>query len=1173
MYMWRILTWCPWSFCLQIHTGGENPGADVGRPAVKFRGEFSTGAGNEYISTGEFSPGAHGVSAFKFIQAARILWDAWGNSKWAPGNSKWAPGSENPGADVGRLDLKFRRRRSPLLSERLAHSMTASNAIARSCRRRRLTRIERARLMVLVTRPAAAQTRPRFVHRAYPEFACAASIRMAPHAHNFSVSRDPAGMPNRAHTGGVECVLQNGQHRRGERVEARGPGGELQVARAACTVVRWQGLWRTPSRETVKFANFKLSSDCQLAAPGEPRRQSGGSYTSLGYLGNLGLVLWVFFGVERHQQSDTQPTSEAMSAFGRAFLPFHVLDMVLSRIEGQNSHASEILKRSSAVPLSSRHKAFYDKLDSWPNILRHAKQQLEKDQNLRRKQQNPASVLIQQLIEFAMFVRDSTSGPRCNLEYACWPLAWMLAVGTSIATFIYETHLHQGNVEMPTSDDIIQVLIEYLLVCSLSDLSLKSCTRRAALRGEELPKEQLPSISVARVMQPLNAMFFTSPVALLANHHLAGAQPIPHILQATRWRAFGSADAPTLFKVENIIINGLFSMVFGGALAQDTLQNILSDPVIDEALSLEEASNEWTRFVLPPSPPLDGLTFSPASSPGPGGPVGSVEFMPIAYKEPSTTEGTNAPEHASSTSTSTSIIFTLPSTNVTITEAVSTTKRKHAQLESAPLIEESSSEQFEPRKKNKNAMTGAGVLALANPKRPKRPRPQVYDNKTSDSETENSSASELSSETETPGRIDEENKYIEIEMPLYSAKNVTSPPIHKYVYTSWSESAADGTRDPDIVQCKVPYEYKIFERVNGTFEKAVQAGFAYGQSLAPGALSSAISTVHPKNWGKIREDPGYGAIFRNQHILVERLMDPEDSLPLELEYLNTSGLAAAHCNKLKGYTPYNSPPDLRQWFTVASPNTRSMIKFSHRATVLILDEGEILLCVGKTKTAAGHIAWSDLEFEASLVEQLEWDLLSIPARSVLCDLFLHGGRQSTNRSSSFLRPHTPYFYYNIQSTLLRGVEIFQVSTMLDSICGIYRKAFSAPMELIPTLPLLSRLFSFWFTNQDLAEGAFSQGHFHNHLPDLQFWPDLLSMISVGNVLFLAKALDWRTYPDLCDLGTSPEELQEWRISVDHAIEFRAWASGRYKVMDGSLTLVQIFDARPSALTSTPFRDP
>ncbi|KAJ7073338.1 hypothetical protein B0H15DRAFT_963799 [Mycena belliarum] len=633
--------------------------------------------------------------------------------------------------------------------------MTASNAIARSCRRRRLTRIERARLMVLVTRPAAAQQLPRctgharrqrrgrglvvatrmyearpciesavhalprtlhcprvspartdalfsglrhFVHRAYPEFACAASIRMAPHAHNFSVSRDPAGMPNRAHTGGVECVLQNGQHRRGERVEARGPGGELQVARAACTV-------------------------------------------------------------------------------------------------------------------------FYDKLDSWPNILRHAKQQLEKDQNLRRKQQNPASVLIQQLIEFAMFVRDSTSGPRCNLEYACWPLAWMLA----------------GNVEMPTSDDIIQVLIE-----------------RAALRGEELPKEQLPSISGARVMQPLNAMFFTSPVALLANHHLAGAQPIPHILQATRWRAFGSADAPTLFKVENIIINGLFSMVFGGALAQDTLQNILSDPVIDEALSLEEASNEWTRFVLPPSPPLDGLTFSPASSPGPGGPVGSVEFMPIAYKEPSTTKGTNTPEHASSTSTSPSIIFTLPSTNVTTTEAVSTTKRKHAQLESAPLIEESSSEQFEPRKKNKNAITGAGVLALANPKRPKRPRPQVYDNKTSDSETENSSASELSSETETLGRIDEENKYIEIEMPLYSAKNVTSPPIHKYVYTSWSESAADGTRDPDIVQCKVPYESKIFERVNGTFEKAVQAGFAYGQSLAPGALSSASI---PKTGGKYERIP------------------------------------------------------------------------------------------------------------------------------------------------------------------------------------------------------------------------------------------------------------------------------------------------------------------------------
>ncbi|KAJ7484583.1 hypothetical protein FB451DRAFT_1169627 [Mycena latifolia] len=73
----------------------------------------------------------------------------------------------------------------------------------------------------------------------------------------------------------------------------------------------------------------------------------------------------------------------------------------------------------------------------------------------------------------------------------------------------------------------------------------------------------------------------------------------------------------------------------------------------------------------------------------------------------------------------------------------------------------------------------------------------------------------------------------------------------------------------------------------------------------------------------------------------------------------------------------------------------------------------------------------------------------------------------------------------------------------------------------------------------------------NHLPNLGVWLGLLSILSLGTVVLLAKALDFRSYLNARGLTTPQDELTDRHTSIAHVIEFRNWATSQYKVTDES----------------------
>ncbi|KAJ7505021.1 hypothetical protein B0H11DRAFT_1905090 [Mycena galericulata] len=335
----------------------------------------------------------------------------------------------------------------------------------------------------------------------------------------------------------------------------------------------------------------------------------------------------------------------------------------------------------------------------------------------------------------------------------------------------------------------------------------------------------------------------------------------------------------------------------------------------------------------------------------------------------------------------------------------------------------------------------------------------------------------------------------------------------------------------------------------------------YLSGESDGSSSSAIVVLEPKEW--LQEDSF--RLLGKSHILVHSLMAAHDSLPLVIDTLTCMGnpmervlviegtdeitlspcqrsqptscwkfdtghIAAAHCKSMEGYSAHDLPTDQTRWFSIGTANTRCPAHVSHMATVLVVEDGVILLCISKPKPKPGRRFFVELLPEMTLVEQLDWEMVLLPAQSVF-----------------FLQPSTPYFYYNIQSSLVRGFGLFTVPNMLDSICGVYRKCVAAPSELVLTLPRLSRIFSFWFVNLKLRDQGDPLSHFiDRHLPDLQRWEDFLTMISLGNVLLLADALDLRSY-DSVGWESSQVERSERALSVDHVVGFRAWALERYRL--------------------------
>ncbi|KAJ6616089.1 hypothetical protein B0H10DRAFT_1415208 [Mycena sp. CBHHK59/15] len=269
--------------------------------------------------------------------------------------------------------------------------------------------------------------------------------------------------------------------------------------------------------------------------------------------------------------------------------------------------------------------------------------------------------------------------------------------------------------------------------------------------------------------------------------------------------------------------------------------------------------------------------------------------------------------------------------------------------------------------------------------------------------------------------------------------------------------------------------------------------------------------------------------------------------PFGFENLDSGQVAEAHCRGLLSYGPDIIPNDDRWWFSIATANTRCPVCFSPMATALIIEHGSRLLWVAQPSTTHsmhGINAFRGIESDsATFICRFAWQAFILPPRTVFV-----------------LRPNTPWMTYAIQTSLMRGLGFFSVSTIIDSVCGLYHKAFTAPLEMITALPRLARLFSFWFENlKEIDKGNPPDIFVLNHLPDPRTWRDLVGIISLGNALLLSSALDFRTYDtNDTDLHYSPEDLSERRAVTAHVLEFRTWFLERYQVINPTITL-NIFD--------------
>ncbi|KAJ7505056.1 hypothetical protein B0H11DRAFT_1905131 [Mycena galericulata] len=602
---------------------------------------------------------------------------------------------------------------------------------------------------------------------------------------------------------------------------------------------------------------------------------------------------------------------------------------------------------------------------------------------------------------------------------------------------------------------------------------------RANKLGLNLTKEELlgglpMAIDVGKLSLALKFALQLTPVVLLLDVVLV-KQSISVTEQHEVWRALGFKNTPILQAVEEVIMSGVCEMIREGITAEAALNSILSHEAIQTAMGLPRESPEYSRFGTA------NISYIP---------IGKdllTRVLVLSQAQPPSLPGPQSPHVRSN-----------PFDDGLLTFSPRTTP-------SSPLIDlHLVGRRIVAMKKERRAKT-------SNPPPPKLKNPENAD-------------------------------------PLQPA-------------------SLSAERE---IQIPSDHEWKLLDSVILSNKASL-----YLSGESDGSSSSAIVVLEPKEW--LQEDSF--RLLGKSHILVHSLMAAHDSLPLVIDTLPCMGnpmervlvievvlrnlfdangkikdglallLPQTPVEQMEGlpfpphlsrqqptvkawrvYSAHDFPTDQTRWFSIGTANTRCPAHVSHMATVLVVEDGVILLCISKPKPKPGRRFFVELLPEMTLVEQLDWEMVLLPAQSVF-----------------FLQPSTPYFYYNIQSSLVRGFGLFTVPNMLDSIFGVYRKCIAAPSELVLTLPRLSRIFSFWFVNLKLRDQGDPLSHFiDRHLPDLQRWEDFLTMISLGNVLLLADALDLRSY-DSVGWESSQVECSERALSVDHVVGFRAWALERYRL--------------------------
>ncbi|KAF8169900.1 hypothetical protein K438DRAFT_1774043 [Mycena galopus ATCC 62051] len=85
------------------------------------------------------------------------------------------------------------------------------------------------------------------------------------------------------------------------------------------------------------------------------------------------------------------------------------------------------------------------------------------------------------------------------------------------------------------------------------------------------------------------------------------------------------------------------------------------------------------------------------------------------------------------------------------------------------------------------------------------------------------------------------------------------------------------------------------------------------------------------------------------------------------------------------FTDWNFPPDSRSQFSVTTSNTWSPVQFSLWTIALIVDDGEILLCVAKPKPNS-QFNFNDFDTELNVVSAVSWNSMLLRQGSILYHL-------------------------------------------------------------------------------------------------------------------------------------------------------------------------------------------
>ncbi|KAJ7243123.1 hypothetical protein B0H12DRAFT_1074103 [Mycena haematopus] len=896
----------------------------------------------------------------------------------------------------------------------------------------------------------------------------------------------------------------------------------------------------------------------------------------------------------------SSPCSNTLASFRDAFLPFQLLDVLLSRCEEK---VSDMPKDEFAENMTRTTKSLYNKLVAWPDLLKTAKDdQSRQPTSLTREEK--------QFLRFVKAVSQTGDAALFNLEHGSWLLGFMLTKDKMI----------------PTADDMFQHIVGRAKKLNIS-FDVSPC-----------------KLDVSKISNSLRVAMGSSVIAFLHNVCYHG-QTFPVLQQNTLWRALGSIDAPILRAVEDAVFDGLCSMVFDGTSAQSALTNIFKHTTVDRAIALSKDHPERARFALAVLPVDPVFALSPAAGYHPSSPDWVNILTAFSSSPPPLLEESD----------------TVPSDSES--GALKSQSGSPSNLPASPCLREGADtvSGLKPSDPNIQLQSGSSVnspLSVSTHFRLTPPPQQVSPisqpvNEVSCSISPPSEQNTLISQpinevscsisTPTPTALPASNQITKRKSRKKSHPiRATAGPRAKRQRREQSEqSSDDDNRDGESTSLAIEldnssgnislnhislyiasntevhsqhafprhsvYEDDLLQVVNASFSStflcpAIPCGSSASSESSDGAWHTPTalpSYLHPDarnvRWSPmsvsqtyvapadfwLQSAVHYGQILTYRNIFAESL---DQIYPLDNSFFIAMGIPRCenvivedfsrrtpnggvfgectlresldmiekldtgiivtrtpvkrdklphnlfHCSKSRfhGYGEYNPYPDLRKWFSVGSENTRTRIGFSAMTTILIVDDGQILLCVAKAK----HTNFNDLSFEMDLVKQVDWEMF-----------LLHTG------NVFFLRPNTLYCYYHLKRSLIRGVEMFTTPNVMDSISGVYRKAFAAPQEMPVILPLLTRMFSFWYTFL-VADESLTNGYpLHDSCPNPESWLGMLTIISVGNVVVLALALDYR-----CHFSCLPrQESDDHEKCIAHIMQFRRWAISQYHVCGPACT--------------------